>query len=51
MYTFMTQLAVQFSTSLNICFCTTWEKQNIKINKKLYKISFFQMWPPTANQL
>jgi len=24
------QMAVQFSTSLNICFCTTWKKQNIR---------------------
>jgi len=42
------QIAVQFPTSLNVCFCTTWEKENRQnvhqqktINKKLYKISSF----------
>jgi len=32
------QMAVQFPTSCNICFCTTWENRTdkvcIKINKK-----------------
>jgi len=43
------QMAVRFPTSPNVCFCTTWEKQNrqnmhlSQQKKTVYKISSFRI--------
>jgi len=49
------QISIQFPTSPNICFCTTWKNRTdkicIKINKNLFKISFSKYLPANSQPI